>query len=145
MAVAAVGVIGLAGVAACSRGPLQPVEIVPNEDACSLCRMAVSQLQFAAELVTSSGRAEVFDDVGCLAGWLKEHERPEGSAAFVVDYGTGEWIRCEDASYVHSPKVPTPMGYGLLAFGDGARAEAAARALGGTVVGWDQVETQGRP
>lgn len=136
-----VGVLALTvGLTGCSGGGPRPVEIVLNEDACSFCRMAISERRFAAELVTREGRVELFDDVGCLAAWVAEQGRPAGSAAFVVDYGSGGWLAAEGAAYVRSPALPTPMGHGLAAFADRAAAEAAATGeLGGEVVGWDQV------
>jgi copper chaperone NosL len=120
----------------CGGGPPQPVAIALDEDICSYCRMAVSERQFAAELVTPQGRVEVFDDVGCLVDWLREHGRPPGAAAFVVDFGTGQWLAAEGAAYVRSPELPTPMRHGLAAFADRPAAAAASRELGGEVVAW---------
>jgi copper chaperone NosL len=125
---------------ACGGGAPSPVPIVLHEDTCSHCRMAVSQRELAAELVTRQGRVEIFDDIGCLAAWLREHGRPEGSAAFVVDHRAGEWLAAESATYVASP-LPTPMGSGLSAFADPAAAAAAASELGGEVAGWEEVRS----
>lgn len=127
--------------AACGGGAPEPVPIVLDEDACSYCRMAISQPEYAAELVTPEGRVERFDDVGCLAAWLRRHGRPEGAAAFVAEYRTGGWIAAESASYLVSPALPTPMSSGLAAFADRAAAEAAASELGGEAVGWEDVRS----
>lgn len=133
--------LALALAAGCGSGPPEPVPIVLDEDACSYCRMAISQREYAAELVTRQGRVELFDDVGCLAAWLREHGRPEGAAAFVVDYGSGEWLAAEAATYLASTALPTPMRSGLAAFGDAAAADAAAREIGGETAAWEQVRT----
>jgi copper chaperone NosL len=117
------------------------VPIVLDEDACSHCRMAISQREYAAELVTPQGLVELFDDVGCLAAWLREHGRPEGAALFVVDFASGEWLAAEEATYVVSPALPTPMRSGLAAFGDPAAAEAATAELGGETAGWEAVRS----
>ena len=62
--------------AACAGGPPEPAPIVLDEDACSHCRMTISEREYAAELVTREGQVERFDDVGCLAAWLREgHDR----------------------------------------------------------------------
>jgi copper chaperone NosL len=134
----------LALLAGCGGGSPRPAAIVLNEDACAYCRMAVSQRQFAAELVTTGGTAEVFDDIGCLAAWLQENGRPPGSAVFVVDFTDGGWLPAEGASYVRAPDLPTPMGYGLAAFADRAAAQAAVAHLGGEVVTWDEVLAEER-
>ena len=126
--------------AACAGGPPEPAPIVLDEDACSHCRMTISEREYAAELVTREGQVERFDDVGCLAAWLREHGRPEGAAAFVVDYRSGEWLAAEAATYVVSPALPTPMRSGLAAFADRAAAEAATAELGGETANWEAVQ-----
>lgn len=121
---------------ACSSGKPKPVPVHLNEDICSECRMAVSQLPFAAEVVSTSGRVDYFDDVGCLLIWLRAHPLRVSQAAYVADHGTGAWVDVTAATYVHAPSVSTPMGFGLLAFGSSnAAAEAAARHRG-TLRSW---------
>lgn len=137
LAVAALAI----AVSACGGGAPEPVPIVLDEDACSHCRMAISQREYAAELVTPQGRVERFDDIGCLAAWLREHGRPAGAALFAVDYASGEWLAAEDATYVVSPRLPTPMRSGLAAFGDPAAARAATAELGGETAGWESVRS----
>ncbi len=138
---AASALIAALALAACAGGPPEPAPIVLDEDACAYCRMAISQREFAAELVTRQGRVERFDDVGCMAAWLRAHGRPEGAAAFVVDYRSGEWLPAEDATYVASPALPTPMRSGLAAFADPAAAEALAHDVRGATASWEQVRS----
>ena len=137
-------VVVVASWVGCGGGGPRPVEIVVNEDICSLCRMAVSERRFAAEVVTGEGRVEVFDEIGCLVEWLEGNGRPAEAGTFVVDYGTGEWLAAEGAAYVRSPELTTPMGHGIAAFRDRGAAEAARRELGGEVVGWEEVVEEAR-
>jgi nitrous oxide reductase accessory protein NosL len=118
-------------------GPLEPAELVLNEEACSLCRMAVSQRRFAAQAVARSGRTDFFDDIGCLARWAPEHATSEETALFVADYETGAWLPAKDARYVRGASLETPMSSGLAAFATPARAAAAAKALNGYVLDWE--------
>lgn len=122
--------------AGCDRGPIEPKELVLNEEACSHCRMAVSQRPFAAQAVSRSGRAHFFDDIGCLVRWKPVRDE---TALFVVDYETGEWLDATKAHYVRAEHLDTPMSSGLVAFGTKERAAAAAAKLGGVVLDWDQV------
>ena len=115
-----------------------------NEDICAFCRMAVSERRFAAQVVTVGGRAEFYDDIGCLVDWLAENGQPEGAGIFVVDFTTGRWLTATGAGYVRSPRLPTPMGHGLAAFADREAAQAATRELGGEVVGWDDLVAEAR-
>ena len=124
--------------AGCGGGPIEPRELVLNEEACSLCRMAVSQRPFAAQAVSRSGSVDFFDDIGCLAQWTPMHVHEE-TARFVVDYETGAWLDATKAYFVRAPRLDTPMSSGLAAFGTRDRAVAAAAKLRGEVLDWDEV------
>lgn len=130
----ALAVLCLAG---CGGGALEPAELVLNEEACSLCRMAVSQRPFAAQAVTRSGRTDFFDDIGCLVRWAAEHPPTPETALFVVDHETGAWLAANKAHYVRSETLDTPMSSGLAAFGAKAIAAAAAKPLKGRVLDWE--------
>ena len=94
--------------------------------------MAISQKQFAAEVLDADDNATKFDDIGCTLGYLRSAgQKP--AAVFVTDYGSRQWVNARSAVFVEGSKVQTPMRGGILAFGDRARADAAAREYGGTV------------
>jgi copper chaperone NosL len=101
--------------------------------------MAVSQKEFAAEAVTVSGKVDFFDDIGCLADWVNEHQPPESAGLFVVDFRTGAWLDAKAAYYIRAEKLPTPMSFGLAAFASQAAAMSAADELEGKVLVWPQV------
>jgi len=128
---------------ACGASEPRPVPIAWNEDICSHCRMAISQPELAAEAVGTAGRVEMFDDIGCLVEWLREPDAPEGLTPFVTDRPTGEWLRADEAVFVQSPELPTPMGYGLAAFADREAARSLARELGGSLLSWHEVRARG--
>jgi copper chaperone NosL len=126
-------------VAACSAGAPEPVEIAFNEEACHQCRMAISQQEFAAEIVTATGAVHYFDDIGCMGRWMADHHPPESSGLFVTDYDTRGWLDAQTAHYVRSDRLPTPMKHGLAAFETRSRADAAAKKLEGEVLNWMQI------
>jgi nitrous oxide reductase accessory protein NosL len=132
-------------VAACGGGAPEPVELLLDEEECSLCRMAVSRRPFAAEAVTPAGSVHFFDDIGCLARWTVEQPPPPGTALFVVDYATGVWLDATAARYVRAERLETPMASGLAAFASAERAAAEASNLGGRVVDWAAVVGEARP
>ncbi len=129
------------GLSACLTGKPEPVEIVLNEETCSLCRMAVSERQFAAEIVLSSGSVHFFDDIGCLGQWVttNANELTESAGIFVIDYITGEWLDATEAHFVLSENLPTPMSYGLAAFQSSASAQRESEELSGKVIRWNQI------
>jgi copper chaperone NosL len=95
--------------------------------------MAVSDRRYAAEVLDREGNLFKFDDVGCMAAFLRSR-RPQIGAAYVADYETRAWVRAEDARYVEAAAFHTPMAHGIVAFGDAARAESAASRHAGRVL-----------
>lgn len=126
-------------VVACSSRAPEPVEIALDEEACHQCRMAISQREFAAEIVTLAGSVYYFDDIGCMGRWISDNQLPETAGLFVTDYDTRSWLDARMVFYVRSNKLPTPMQYGLAAFETRAKAETAAKRLDGEVLAWQQV------
>ncbi|HEY3348936.1 MAG TPA: nitrous oxide reductase accessory protein NosL [Thermoanaerobaculia bacterium] len=132
---AGAAVLLLAALAGCSRGPAAPVAVDTKNDRCGWCRMAVSDARFAAQLVAPREEPRMFDDVGCLATFLKSGGAPaKGQIAFVADHRTKAWVRAAAAVYTRKPGLETPMGSGLLAHADAASRDADAEAAGGTPV-----------
>lgn len=127
--------------AACGRPGPQPIAWGAQE--CDWCHMAVVQPAFAAQLVLRTGKAYVFDDPGCLAAFVRE-----GSVAadavhslWVQDYLDPDAppLRVEDAVFLRSDALRTPMDHRLAALRPGPRADSLRAALGGELVGWGEV------
>lgn len=111
--------------AACGQPEIAPVAINP-EDMCSMCRMAISEKQFAAELITRDGEALKFDDIGCMRDYLKDKaDRSRIAAYFVTEYESKKWLNAESAHFVKSVEIATPMGGHLVAFQNAEKARDA--------------------
>jgi copper chaperone NosL len=107
--------------AACSSIEVQPVAI-EDSDMCSFCKMAISEKQFAAEIV-SEDTVLKFDDVGCLLRYRQAAgEKLKPFAVFVTDHDSKQWINVDRASFVRSKIIKTPMGSGIVAYSDPAKA-----------------------
>lgn len=114
--------LALVLLAACSAGEIKPVPI-EDGDMCSSCKMAISEKQFAAEIITEDEQVLKFDDIACLLRYQKaQGDKLKAAAIFVTDYETRQWLRAEDAFFSRSETVKTPMGGGILAFGDRSKA-----------------------
>lgn len=130
-----VAAMALVFFAACSRGPVPPVVLDTRNDQCGWCRMAVSDARFAAQLVSPSEEPRTFDDIGCLATFLKSGGAPaKGQIAYVADHRTKAWVRASAAVYTKKPGLETPMGSGLVAHADAASRDADADAAGGAPI-----------
>ena len=107
----------------CQHAAPGPADIEPG-DICASCKMAISEKRYAAELIDRDGELLRFDDIGCMLRWV-EGQPHEATAYFVADFDSRKWVRAEEAYYVRSPELKTPMS-GIVAFQDASSAEAAA-------------------
>jgi len=126
-------------IANCQKQAVTPVALAP-EDMCSYCKMAISEKQYAAELVDSDGQAFKFDDIGCMANFIRTKKNTAKPVAyFVMDFNERQWIKAEDASYVRSSELRTPMNGGLIAFKTEAKAQEAATKFHGKLLRFKEI------
>jgi copper chaperone NosL len=126
--------LALALAAACSSGSPEPAALDTRNDACSACRMAVSNAAFAAQLVAPGEEPRFFDDVGCLGDYLRAGRAPANAVVFVADHRTRAWVRADRALYSRVPGLETPMGSHVVAHADAASLAADPDARDGTPV-----------
>ena len=119
--------------AACSTTVTGPPEIVVDHTACSHCGMFVSEPIYAAAYQADGQEPRVFDDIGCLLDAVRR-ETAWPANVWVQDAAGAGWLDADEAIYVSSPRLRTPMSGGLLAYADLAAADAAATAHGGHVM-----------
>ncbi len=132
--------VGLALVIACS--PRGPKDIRYGEELCDYCHMTITDPAFAAQLVTSTGKVYVFDDLGDLASFTTEGRVP-------VDQVYGIWVNLflrpadrvpvDDAVFLQSDRLRSPMSSGLAAFQSGETADSLRGEIGGQVLMWSDV------
>ncbi len=116
---------------ACQQGLPQPVDITA-EDMCRHCKMAISERRYAAEFLSKDGDPYKFDDIGCMVRYLETgQEKKDVVAYFVMDFHSQEWIDAEQAYFVKSSSLKTPMGGNIAAFKYMSGAEEATAAYGG--------------
>ena len=126
--------VAVAVALACAGGAPEPAALDTRNEQCSSCRMAVSSAVFASQLVAPGELPRFFDDLGCLAGYLKAGKAPKGATAFVADHRTREWVRADRAVYTRVPGLQTPMGSHVIAHADAASRDQDADARGGQLV-----------
>jgi copper chaperone NosL len=123
-----------AAILACGGGEPRPASLDTRNERCAGCRMAVSEARFASQLVAPGEVPLFFDDLGCLAGYVKAGRAPARAVAFVADHRTREWVRADRAAYTRVPGLQTPMGSHVVAHADAASREADPDATAGTPV-----------
>jgi len=119
---------------ACTNEEPRPVDIDPG-DICQSCKMAISQKKYAAEIVDKDGTVFKFDDVGCMFRFVRQRAlKDKVEAWFVMDYRTQHWLQAENATYVRSESIPSPMGSGLIALESRADAEEYSQKVHGRIL-----------
>jgi copper chaperone NosL len=134
-------VLGLVGAACGTADASGPPEINYGRDICVECGMIISEARFAAAYRLADGTEKIFDDLGGLLLASRETGDHLGPATtWVHDFETEEWVAVEDAYFVPTLSVASPMGHSIISFNDKARAEAFAADVDGEVIGWDIVK-----
>ena len=116
-----------------------PPEIDYGRDICEQCGMSIDDERFAAGYRLSDGTERVFDDVGGLLVFVKDSTELADAEVWVHDYQTEIWVRSEDAYFVQTNEVTSPMGFGILCFSDEDRAASFAAEAGDDVLTWNSV------
>lgn len=82
-----------------------------------------------------NGKKVIYDDIGCGLKW-REKQCSSGQGTFdaaakVYDFNTLAAIEIGKATFVQSPGVTSPMGFGLAAFANAADADTFLSQHGG--------------
>jgi copper chaperone NosL len=98
--------------------------------------MTVSDARTAAQIVAPGEEPMFFDDIGCLAAYLRENPRSaKGAVAYVADHRTRAWVVASRATFTRVERLETPMGSHLVAYADQASLRTDPDASGGIPVG----------
>lgn len=120
----------------------QRPQAIEAHDACAACRMAISQPQYAAQVVDKDGNAYKFDDIGCMLRYLKEHTMAQ-QRLYVMDYVNRQWLEAEGAVFVRSDAIRSPMTGGLAAFNDQSAAQQFLKNSSGQIVSFAELTGRG--
>jgi copper chaperone NosL len=127
--------------AACG-GTIAPQAIHFGNEECDHCRMVISDERFAAQLLTTRGKAYTFDALECMAEFVDRGTvaAEDVHSLWVLDsQDPGSWLPADDAVYLQSPNVRSPMGAGLIAYDGVDAARRAQDEVGGEVLRWREV------
>ena len=110
-------------------------------DACSFCKMTITDNRFGAALLTSKGKTFLFDDVHCLTSFIKEDPALTDASLFITDFlPPHALIPASDAWMVKQESIRTPMNGNVIAFLQADSAKAYARNGNGKVLTWKEMQ-----
>ncbi|RMH11558.1 MAG: hypothetical protein D6698_16190 [Gammaproteobacteria bacterium] len=123
--------------ASCAPSP-EPIEY--GSDYCHFCKMTIVDRQHGAEAVTDKGKVYKFDAIECMVNYLKQNPDQEWAYLLVNPFeNPGDFFPAQEATYLISPNLPSPMGAYLTAFASEAEAQAVQAEKSGDLLGWQDL------
>jgi copper chaperone NosL len=124
---------------------LQPQPINYGSDECALCKMAIIDQKFGAEIVTKKGKIFKFDSDECLVNFVREGNVKESDVAsyWMIDaMQPKKLIDATKAFYIHTENFPSPMGGNISAFETKEELLQFKQQYAGDEWSWDDVKTK---
>lgn len=132
--------LSLLSFTACETGP-DPIRY--GQDNCHHCKMTLTDKRFGAEVVTQKGKVYKFDDLNCLANFLKSGEvLPENIAQTLsIDFKkAGLFVPVQQAFFLQNEAIKSPMRADVACFSDQKNLDAVKAEIGGgKEMNWDGV------
>jgi len=117
----------------------QPIEL--GSDQCAYCRMMITEQEFGSQILNKQGRAFKFDSVECMAAYDITEDGENFHSKWVPDFLNREnWVNAEEAVYLHSETLRSPMGMYLTAYSDRQTAEEMKEEYKGEIIDYDAVK-----
>lgn len=114
----------------------KPMNIHYGQDICERCKMIISEEKFSSQLISNSGEVYNFDDIGGMILYLSENNiNPETVKIYVKDFNTKKWLNSDEAFYIMTENIKTPMNYGIIAVSDKKSADEIMSNYRGKLVG----------
>jgi copper chaperone NosL len=96
-----------------------------------------------AEIVTDKGKVFKFDAAECLIHYYDELESVEGYQLLSNYFETPEaFVPMEEATFLISENIPSPMGAFLTAFKTNDKALEVRKIKGGELYNWEELQKQ---
>lgn len=134
-----IGILSLS-LSSCSTDP-EPIRI--GKDNCNFCKMTISDERFGAEIVTKKGKIFKFDDTHCINAFLDSNKvaQEEISGVYFTDFiKPHNLVNAEQAFFLHSPELKSPMNGNVAAFSDDDALTKTLPQFPGFKISWEDVQ-----
>ena len=119
---------------------VEPEQINYGSDACAFCKMTIVDQQHASQYVTKKGKQFKFDAIECMVNAIAEKGSEEVKIFLVADYQVpGSMISAQEAAYLISKEIKSPMGANLSAFASKEKAVITQKDKGGDIYNWQEL------
>ncbi len=118
---------------------VKPIEY--GKDVCHFCNMTIVDKAHAAQYVTKKGKNYKFDAIECMIRQILQEDNMDALAIILVaDYAhPGVLVPADEAVYLISEGIRSPMGANLSAFSSKEEAEKALQTHGGQLYNWSEI------
>ena len=123
-------------------GTKTPEPIRYGEESCQSCKMKIMDSRFGAAILTKKGKTFHFDDVNCLANYIRKENLTQDKIAgmYVADFSYfPTLIPTEKAFYLLGGSIKSPMASGIACFSSEAGRVGAQKQMGGIAINWGEV------
>ena len=111
-----------------------------DKESCHHCKMLIKDELHAAQIINTDNKVLKFDSVECLVNNISFNDKYDYKEIYVSDYGnSGELISAENAFYLKSDAIKSPMGANLSAFNSKKEAEKHKNSKEDKIYNWDQL------
>jgi copper chaperone NosL len=120
----------------------KPAAFNIGKDNCDDCKMTIMDAKFGGEIITKKGRVYKFDDVHCLANFMKSNAVKQEDIAQTVFINYSQpitFLPSVSSFFVVSPQLKSPMNSNAAAFASEEAAQKTAKETNGTVVNWNKL------
>ena len=112
-----------------------------NKIQCAHCNMKVTDTLHNASVINTNQKLD-FDAIECLLNYTKLQSEGIFSSFKVSDYSTGEKIPAQEATYLISTAIKSPMGANLTAFKSKEVAIKELKQNGGEIFSWSELKSR---
>lgn len=123
---------------ACSTDP-EPINY--GSDMCVFCDMNIVDKAHSAQYVSDKGKQFKYDAIECLIRDVVRNDITEIAHILVADYSSpGEMLNAEEAWYIISEEIKSPMGANLSAVATEAHSKDILTKYTGDVYIWSEIK-----
>ena len=127
-------------VCSCSNEP-QPFSY--GKDVCDNCKMTIVDPKFGGEIITKKGKVYKFDDLVCMAGFIKSAAvKPNDMARkLAINFQKqNNFVDVDKGFFLLSPGLKTPMGGNAGGFASQQEAEKVKTTTPGEILTWNELD-----
>lgn len=120
----------------------KPEPIKPGSDACSFCKMTISDARFGAEAITKKGKVYKFDDIHCMLSFLESDEikRVGVGKIYLTDFSQPHNLTEAGSSFfLQGAEIKGPMNGEIISFSNKDSLQKASLQFGGTEKNWRDI------